>query len=165
MRDASLIFLLFALAAGAATGEDYPQRKSGLWEIKAMSEHSKGEPQTMQMCIDEKTDNATREMAAGAAKEMCPKHDMRRSGNQLVVDSVCKFGDSTATTHSVFTGTFDSSYRVESKSTYDPPMMGMKQGTTVIEARWTGPCKADQKPGDMILPNGTKFNMNEAKPK
>jgi hypothetical protein len=30
-----------------------------------------------------------------------------------------------------------------------------------IEAKWTGACKADQKPGDMVLPNGMKMNIND----
>jgi hypothetical protein len=28
-----------------------------------------------------------------------------------------------------------------------------------LTARWLGPCAADQKPGDMIMPNGTKMNI------
>jgi hypothetical protein len=39
--------------------------------------------------------------------------------------------------------------------------MGRKDGLTIIEARWTGPCKADQKPGDMIMPNGMKINIKQ----
>jgi len=37
----------------------------------------------------------------------------------------------------------------------------MTEGAAVIQARWVGPCKADQKPGDMILPNGMKINVND----
>src|SRR5262249_1850753 len=61
-----------------------------------------------------------------------------------------------------FTGSFDSAYRVETTSTYEPPMAGVKEGSAIIEARWLGPCKADQKPGDMILSNGMKFNIHDA---
>ena len=31
----------------------------------------------------------------------------------------------------------------------------------VQEARWLGPCKAGQKPGDVIMPGMQKFNMQE----
>jgi hypothetical protein len=35
-------------------------------------------------------------------------------------------------------------------------------GTTrTISAQWLGPCAADQKPGDMIMPNGVKMNIIE----
>jgi hypothetical protein len=100
-------------------------------------------------------------MGTGMTKEMCSKTNIRREGDAIVSDSVCKFGATTATTHSVVTGKFDSAYKVETKSTYDPPMQGMKEGSAVIQARWVGPCKAGQKPGDMILPNGMKFNVHE----
>jgi len=31
----------------------------------------------------------------------------------------------------------------------------------VQEARWLGPCKSGQKPGDVIMPGAQKFNMQE----
>ena len=150
--------------------QDLPKRKSGLWEIRTSSLGSAKAPAAaqganVQMCIDEKTDNAVQQQAMGMAKQSCSKQEMKRTGNQIVVDSVCKFGETTATTHSVFTGSFDSSYKVETHSTYEPPMMGMKEGSAVIEARYLGPCKADQRPGDMILGNGMKINMNDQKGK
>ena len=50
---------------------------------------------------------------------------------------------------------------MESRSTYSPPMMGRSEGTAIIEAKWVGPCKAGQKPGDVVLPNGMKMNLLE----
>ena len=157
--------LLISFAASAAA-QDMPKRKSGLWEITTTSGNmgaaqAQAGNAVVQMCIDEKTDNAVQQQASGVAKQSCSKQNMRRSGNEVVVDSVCKFGETTATTHSVFTGSFESAYKVDTRSTYDPPMMGMKEGSAVIEARWLGPCKPDQRPGDMILGNGVKINVNQ----
>ncbi|HZP11742.1 MAG TPA: DUF3617 family protein [Nevskiaceae bacterium] len=157
-----------AVAASFAAAQDFPKRKSGLWEIRTQSTGSSkatasAQAASIQMCIDEKTDDAVQQQVTSAAKQTCSKQDVRKSGREIVVDSVCKFGDSTATTHSVFTGSFDSAYKVQTKSSYDPPMMGMKEASALIEAKWLGPCKADQKPGDMILGNGMKINMNEKK--
>ena len=140
---------------------DFPKRKSGLWEIETSSSAHAGASQKAQMCIDLQSDDALNQVGSGMTKEMCTKSDIRREGGSIVSDSVCKFGATTATTHSVVTGKFDSAYRVETQSTYDPPLNGMKQGSAVIQARWVGPCKPDQKPGDMILPNGTKVNVND----
>lgn len=155
------------VATGSVAAQDFPKRKSGLWEIKtSQGPQGKGAPPPgagadLQLCIDEKTDNAVQQQAAGMTKQNCSKQEMKRTATGMTVDSVCKLGDTTATTHSVFTGSFDSAYKVETKSTYDPPMMGMKEGSAVIEAKWIGPCKADQRPGDMILGNGMKINMND----
>ena len=33
--------------------------------------------------------------------------------------------------------------------------------TTTIEAKWVGACKADQKPGDIVMPGGMKMNIME----
>ena len=30
-----------------------------------------------------------------------------------------------------------------------------------IEAKWIGPCKPDQKPGDIVMANGVKMNVLE----
>ena len=33
--------------------------------------------------------------------------------------------------------------------------------TTTVEAKWLGACKADQKPGDIVMPGGMKMNILE----
>jgi hypothetical protein len=66
-----------------------------------------------------------------------------------------------AMTHAVITGKFDSAYKIESKSTYDPPMRGKDEGSAVLEARWLGACKSDQRPGDYILSNGLKLRASD----
>jgi hypothetical protein len=151
---------IFCLCANAQAF-DFPKRKSGLWEIETLASARPGAPQKAQMCIDQKADDALNQMGTSMTKDMCSKRDLRQEGDAIVSDSVCKFGGSTVTTHAVVTGKFDSAYQVETKSTYDPPMSGLKEGAAVIKARWLGPCKPDQKPGDMILPNGMKFNIND----
>jgi hypothetical protein len=153
-----------ALTAMPSFGDDLPKRKSGLWEIKTSSDAVKDEVRSVHMCVDQKADNLTG-AAASTAKQMCSKTDMQREGNRLTIDSVCKFGPTTAITHSVITGNFDSVYRIDTSSTYDPPMGAMKQSHATIDARWIGPCKTDQRPGDVILGNGVKININDTKGK
>jgi hypothetical protein len=31
-----------------------------------------------------------------------------------------------------------------------------------LNAEWLGPCQADQKPGEVIMPDGTKVNLSRA---
>ena len=38
-------------------------------------------------------------------KDMCSKQDVKKVGNTIVVDSVCKIGPSTITSHSVVAAT------------------------------------------------------------
>ena len=155
----------FALACAAATPAmaiDYPARKAGLWEIQTGDgTAAKGASQTIQQCIDAASDKALRDMGQGMGKDTCSKQELRNEGGKLVVDSVCKVGSTTATTHAEMSGDFSSAYRMESKSSYNPPLMGRAEGSAVMEARWVGPCKAGQKPGDMVMSNGMKMNVLE----
>jgi len=163
MRQAILLFLTLILAASFVQAQDVPKRKSGLWEIKRMSTRTDDQPTTSQMCVDEATDNPLRRLAEGMRSESCKTEKVRREGDRLLVDAVCNLGRAqiTATTHAVITGKFDSAYKIESKSTYDPPMRGKTEGSAVLEARWLGACKPDQRPGDYILANGMKLRASD----
>ncbi|BEP39896.1 DUF3617 domain-containing protein [Variovorax sp. V15] len=154
------------LAAGAlampALALDFPARKPGLWEIRT-GDGSGGKDaaagHTMQQCIDAASDKALRDMGQGMGKDLCSKQELSSDGGKLVMDSVCKIGNTVATSHAVMSGDFGTAYRMESKSSYSPPLMGRAEGHSVMEAKWIGPCKADQKPGDMVMPNGMKMNV------
>jgi hypothetical protein len=40
-------------------------------------------------------------------------------------------------------------------------MAGMKESSSVIEAKWLGPCNAGQKPGDVTIPGMPNINIEE----
>ena len=61
------LFLIVISAAIAAQAQDVPHRKSGLWEIK----RSPTDAHPLQMCVEEKNDNALRFLAEGKHKESC----------------------------------------------------------------------------------------------
>ena len=158
--------IVAGIVAGPAFALDFPARKPGLWEIQTQTGEATGKgaspgggTHTMQQCIDAATDKAMRDMGQGMGKDMGSKQELRTDGGKLVMDSVCKIGNTVATSHAVISGDFNTAYRMESKSTYSPPLMGRAEGTSAMEARWVGPCKADQKPGDMVMPNGMKMNV------
>ena len=64
----------------------------------------------------------------------------------------------TATTDAVITGDFDSSYRNDMQVRYNPPQRGMSEMKMTQEARWLGPCKPGQKPGDIMMPGMPPVN-------
>src|SRR4051794_34123060 len=94
-----------AMLGGPAFGDDLPKRKSGLWEIKSSSAAMRDEARSIELCVDQKDDNITGQITANA-KKMCSKTDVHRDGDRLTIDSVCKFGQTTATTKSVISGDF-----------------------------------------------------------
>jgi len=154
MRRCLPALVLAVSFAGPAAAIDLPTRKAGLWEIKMVLENSQVAPPAMQHCIDAATDKLLHEKFS-VGQESCSKHDISRSGNTFVIDSSCKFGNMATTTHAVFEGDFDSAYTVNVSTTLDG---GVKKNMT-MQAKWLGPCKPDQKPGDIEMPGGMKMNI------
>ena len=100
-------------------------------------------------------------MGLGAMKGMCSKTDFRISGGKGSGEFICNMGGSTmhSTASMVLTG--DTGYRTDVDTTFDPPLNGMAKSHSTVEARYTGACKAGQRPGDMLLPNGQTMNMRD----
>ena len=60
------------------------------------------------------------------------------------------------TSHIVVSGSFDSNYTMTITSEGGSLPAAR---TITLEAKWLGPCAADQKPGDMLMSNGVKMNI------
>jgi Protein of unknown function (DUF3617) len=147
---AFVVAFIYAVPAMAA---ELPPRKAGLWE---MTTTSNGRTMPIKQCLDAATDQAMQENAGLTPERSCSKRDVQKSGDTTTVDSVCTIAGKTLTHHMVITGSFDSGYTMTMTSQGD----GIPAARTMtIAAKWVGPCAADQKPGDMIMPNGTKINL------
>ena len=149
---ASLIALVGIASTTAAS--DMPKRKPGLWEISVSAQ---GMPSMgpMQQCIDRNTDNLMQQEAERNVM------DVRQSGGKVTIHTVCKIEGTTATTDGVFEGSFETAYKGSLKTRFDPPMHGMSESNVTQEARWVGPCKPGQKPGDVVMPNMGGVDMNK----
>ena len=151
--------------ATPAAAQDLPPRKAGLWEVKMTTEGHNMPPNTSEHCIDAETDKLMSSMGDNVRQDMCSKRDVKKVGNTIVVDSVCKFGPMTITSQAVASGDFNSAYsvKVTTKREGGPAIPGMPadgKSSMSIDAKWMGACKADQKPGDMITA-GRKFNIRD----
>ncbi len=147
---AALGLALLATTVTAASAADMPKRKAGLWEIKSQMEGMPSAP-SMQMCVDQATDNLLQERAK--EKPNCSTMDFKTSGNRSTLHAVCKMDNSTVTMDGVYTGNFETGYKSDMKMQYNPPVHGMSTMRMTQEAKWLGPCKAGQKPGDVIMSN------------
>lgn len=153
-----LLGIVATSLAGGALAADAPKRKSGLWEMNMQMD---GMPSmgAMQQCIDQNTDNVMQHDAK-KAKPDCSVMEVKPQGNKFTMHSVCKIEKTTATTDAVFTGSFDTAYKGEMKIHYAPAMHGISNQKMNMEAKWLGPCKPGQKPGDVIMPNMKGMNIN-----
>ena len=154
--------LLAALPASDAGAVELPTRKAGLWEMKTMRTGSPMPEMTMQHCTDAATDKEMSSSFSPASKEMCSKQDIQKTATGYVTDSVCAVAGMTITSHSEISGDFNAAYTVKSTSHSQGGPAGVpRDSTTVIQAKWLGACKADQMPGDIVMPGGIKMNIRD----
>jgi Protein of unknown function (DUF3617) len=146
------VFVVFSIASASAA--ELPARKAGLWEITIAGPHSF----KVRQCSDAASDQAMAEAGIGLPRD-CAKRDVQQSGSTITIDSVCRSAGKTTSSHIVITGSLSSKYTMTVTS--QAPGMSVR-GPMALYAEWLGPCRADQKPGDVIMPDGTKVNVLQA---
>jgi hypothetical protein len=138
-----------------------PTRKAGLWTQTIATGQVN---QTIKMCLDAAADAKMKwwgSSQAGKSSNCTEEKVTPHLGGGWDFHSVCKTGESgTVTSDGSATGDFGSHYKVEVNSVTSGSAMEQANGTrkVSIEATWDGPCPADMKPGDMVLPGGMKLN-------
>jgi hypothetical protein len=152
----SVLMLICTLPAAAA---EIPSRKPGLWQVKTSIENSNAPARVIQQCIDAATDQMMQSNAGPFAPAACPERNVQSSANTITIDSTCTFGGKPATAHAVVTGSFDDAYTMT--VTAQSEALPSAKMIMTMEAKWLGPCAADQKPGDVVLGNGVKINLPE----
>ena len=164
MRRFSILIAACALAAAPALARDMPVRKAGLWELTMTFEQPKLASHVLKQCTDADTDKYLNSGFGGSAQQTCVKQEIRQAGGVIVVNSVCSFAGMTTQSHAVITGSFDSAYRMDVTTMHlsgpQPPGLGPHgERRVAVSARWLGPCKEGQRPGDIIIPGGIKMNV------
>ncbi|GAB2473796.1 DUF3617 family protein [Comamonas humi] len=158
---ASLAGIVMLTASFGASALEYPTRKAGLWQITTNSTTgtTKNPEQVTLQCLDKASDQALQKMGAGMMAGMkCEKNDSTKDGNKYIGHSICQMGASKLESKSVMSGDFEQAYTMTVDSSFNPPMAGVSGSKTTMAAKWLGPCKVDQKPGDVIV-NGQKMNL------
>ena len=157
-----VIGALLVPGSGLAGAAELPVRKAGLWEMKILRAGSPMPEMTMQHCTDATTDRQMSTAFSPMGKEVCSKQDIQQTTTGFVSDSVCSIGGMSMTSHAEIVGDFNSAYTVKTTSHNEHGPPGMPHDTSMsIEAKWLGECKADQKAGDIVMPNGFKMNIKD----
>lgn len=148
------------LAVGQLT--DYPKRKPGLWEIRVEGSQAADVPTTILQCIDEKTDADMQKRAMqGEGGARCTAHSMKKTVGGYEMSSVCKHNNTTVTSQGVISGDFQSAYRMDMQSRFDPPLSGVRETHTRMQVRYLGACTSGMQPGDVSV-NGINMRMPPA---
>ena len=95
-----------------------------------------------------------------AANSVCSKNDIHMSGMTGTIDSVCKFGTMTQTSHTTVTFTGNTAYHSETVAQMVPaPKFVHADHRTTSDAKWLGACPPGMKPGDIVMANGLRMHM------
>jgi len=157
---ALLAAVLAAPPALAAT--EFPTLKSGQWEMTTTSSAAPANARKTMVCLDASTQKQMLDMSQGMQKEMCTKMTMRRDGAKYITEAECRLGESVVRSRGVMTMLSDTAYRTEASATFDPPInKDLKESKTTVEGKFLGPCRDGMQPGDMLMPNGQKINLNK----
>ena len=89
-----IVLALLSSAAVAASAQQLPRLKSGLWEMERAGDRPSNQPNKMTMCLDDTVQKQMFDMGAGAMAGMCSKHDFSFSGNRGTGDFVCDIAGS-----------------------------------------------------------------------
>jgi len=151
------------VSAASASADDLPVRKAGLWEMKLVTSGSPVPEMTMQHCTDETVDKEMSNNVSPMAKQICAKQEIKKTATGYVSDSECSVAGVSTTSHAEITGDFNSAYMVKSTSHAQGGVAGAagRDSTMTVQAKWLGACKADQKPGDIVMPGGFKMNVRD----
>jgi hypothetical protein len=149
-----LLLIPALVCALPAAADELPTRKPGLWEIKMTIRGRELPMGNVQQCTDAETDALMTSSIVNMAGSECTKPTITHIGATYTVDSTCRIGPAATATRAVIAGDFDSAYTVTVSS---------EPGTTrmAMEAKWIGPCKHGQRPGDIIMPGGIRINVRE----
>jgi hypothetical protein len=151
-----------ALAAAAlALAQEFPKLKPGLWEMSLIGQRDGQPPRLTTICLDDTLQQEMYKVSTGMMAGMCSKHDIKVAGNRVTTIADCDLGVTKMRSQSVMTLNGNAAYRTEAHATFDPPMNGTKESTTIIDGRNVGACKAGQQPGDMTLPGGQTINVRQ----
>jgi hypothetical protein len=130
-----------------------PHPKPGLWRTSIDADAGPGVRMTGELCLDEHTEDAAFSSSPRWAKGDCEKVSFTPAPDGgIAFSTTCMAKGRTVTTQGVATGDFSSSYAMDVTTKVDPPIHGaLGQMRTKIQATWIGPCRTDQRPGQLSM--------------
>jgi hypothetical protein len=160
LATVALAAVLCLPAAGPAAA--HPKRKPGLWEVRSAGVEAFGMPAT-RFCVGERTDSAVSHLdRSSGSRGSCSLGEFVRSGDAWVAESVCREGRSTVTSRAVASGDFETEYRIDTLVVHAATGSATRrEDREAVVARFLGPCGADQRPGDLVVPGMGTLNMND----
>jgi hypothetical protein len=142
--------------AALAQSLDAPMRRPGLWEQSMAMPGVRSGGMTMKYCTDTALEKRYSVFSANLRGNSCSKAEIHRTPMGVSFQSVCNFGGATRTTTGTATGDFQSNFHMEAVT----HSTAGADSHISMDGKWLGPCPADMRPGDTVMPNGMKMNID-----
>jgi hypothetical protein len=95
-----------------------PERKAGLWELSTTMDEGLGpKDQMLTMCIDAEMERTTVFASTEEHTKQCSKYDIKREGENTIVDMTCQFASRQVVSRTEMSGDFKNAFLVKIKST------------------------------------------------
>jgi hypothetical protein len=159
MKIAFAITALLAVSASSADNFQAPFVKDGLWQANtSLTSAGKTTQVSVKICQNHETQQKDQDLSASLRKRFqCTLQVSHPSTGVFIAVNRCAAGPSPGSvTKTTETLQGDTAYRVEQRRT-----VGSQESVTIIEGKYLGSCPSDMKPGDTVLPDGRKMNVNE----
>ncbi len=142
-----------------------PAPKAGLWRESLLRDgRGLGLIGEMRACLDSDARARLSAMGGQAGKSMCRSLAVSRDiDGGYHFSSACNLGPGgRVVTQGELTGNLARRYRVRSRTDTSGAVLASMNGqhTIDLEASYLGPCPAGMKPGEVVIANGMKVNMD-----
>jgi hypothetical protein len=166
MRLALIVtpLVVAVVAPAMAQPVDLPLRRPGYWEIRMMTGGGPGGQEfTLQTCTDAATERQMVQYGFGQLGRQCQRYDIRRDGEDYVIESDCQVGQTRTTARSVISGDLRATYSLRVEGTVQ--VLGqpeLQQTLTTQQGRFVSArCGGGLRPGDILLPGGQRLNIRD----
>jgi hypothetical protein len=146
-----------AIATVRAGDIEPPFTKEGLWE--ATTSHTaagKTSQMKMKICQNRDTQQKDRDLSLQLRqKDQCTHTTTLAGTGVYVMEKKCTTGPNAGSaTKATMTIQGDGAYRLDMHMTSSAGA----ESAMIVEAKYLGPCPADMKPGDAVMPDGRKMS-------
>lgn len=156
---------LLAICGGglsAASADDLPIRKPGLWEIRIKLTGGAAPTAMMRHCTDESVDRQMSTLFNPLSPPPCSKSNILKEADHYTISSSCTADDKIVKVMSDVSGDFQTSYTVVTETkVQDDPDSDPTLSSMTLEGKYAGACKWGQKPGDVMMAGGLKVNVKQ----
>ena len=142
-----------------------PASRAGLWRESTLRDGRElGLMGEMSACLDADPGARLSTLVGHAGRSRCQNLSVTRDGDGgYHFSSACDLGlGGRVVTQGELTGDLSSRYRVTSRTDASGAILASMNGHHEIdlEANYLGPCPAGMKPGDVVIANGMKMNVD-----